>query len=935
MANPKSNIYPIQLQGAELNLNEYKAEIKQYSGFNKNNSPYVGGCLSNLFTKDETVGTPDTTYIDKNGDVYTVNTSGLYKNDEKVLDCVGANFFDIENMGKNAFPENVAYVFNEKIYILSYYNELVIHAENADGTYLEERLYRDDENFKKIDYISFNIQKIDNISQDFYIVTCVLNFTSNLTPSNKSIITVTKALLNIEDRFYLEGTGTQIESVTNKQPKRPVVIKQNIVSNVVHVIVLSGSTYDCNYHYTLNLSTFEFSYQNKLNVILETSGNDFPYKGSYVFTDNYYKFLTNRDMNEGFYISYLFKNYSINNNFTSVIIQEGSSLSSNPSVYFDLVPSLINNWGIFTATKSGSLSPGGDDDGFAFMIDDEVTTFAYLTDDMKLENNMGGILNSMVLVNNNTVSGISLPGGWILASEWNSIDENHIYFGHYSDGAWKNSNYYCLWKDINTGDWYKLKKSIPKLKEVNGQIIINANILKNSYRINDGKTLLFAPAWNNRRPSSISTTAVARNPQYMATTINEYLLGDNTSLLLNPVLVNHPSIGFSIPLISDKFIDTFANISVNIYSGKEQIKYEKSLIYIHSGVPEIYGYYNNKNLDGLPFPTTTDGNVQYSPSLFADFISNFGNDWYIKYGSNAYQLMKSGSQSVMSFYLGTLVEDLEELFIIQGQYYGIINNCLYSIQYSNGLLQNINYVCSVLNLQFCGATPYQAIFFSKTNRTLYSFTGANILQIMQPIDSISEVISYKYNPATQSIFLLTNAGVIVNGLFGMFQIAFKNPSVIYLLTEGFVIGDNEGHCKYVRYYPAEDYTRENIELETCFYGSNDTLVLVNDCLYLRLFSDEKESGEVEISATTLTNEGKTTERTTFKIKASDWDDKTNTVYLRYQPKEQRGLGISFKVNSPFKIAAMSVGTSADTILIDKVSKGAIINPQQTSSNTEW
>ena len=151
MANPKSNIYPIQLQGAELNLNKYKADIKQYSGFNKNNSPYVGGCLSNLFTKDETVGTPDTTYIDKNGDIYTVNTSGLYKNDEKVLDCTGSHFFDIENMGKDVFPEKVSFIFNENIYILFNPNGLIIHAKNADGTYLEEWLYQDD-NFIKIDY---------------------------------------------------------------------------------------------------------------------------------------------------------------------------------------------------------------------------------------------------------------------------------------------------------------------------------------------------------------------------------------------------------------------------------------------------------------------------------------------------------------------------------------------------------------------------------------------------------------------------------------------------------------------------------------------------------------------------------------------------------------------------------------------------------------
>jgi hypothetical protein len=62
---------------------------------------------------------------------------------------------------------------------------------------------------------------------------------------------------------------------------------------------------------------------------------------------------------------------------------------------------------------------------------------------------------------------------------------------------------------------------------------------------------------------------------------------------------------------------------------------------------------------------------------------------------------------------------------------------------------------------------------------------------------------------------------------------------------------------------------------------------------------------------------------------------THTVYLRYQPKEQRGLGVSFSINSPFKIAALSVGSQPDAILIDKVSKNAINAPQRTTNNNEW
>ena len=87
MANSRANIYPVQLQGAELNLNKYDAEIKQYSGFNKNNSPFVGGCLSNIFTKDKTIegANGENVYIDDNGDEYKVTTAGLFKNGGKII----------------------------------------------------------------------------------------------------------------------------------------------------------------------------------------------------------------------------------------------------------------------------------------------------------------------------------------------------------------------------------------------------------------------------------------------------------------------------------------------------------------------------------------------------------------------------------------------------------------------------------------------------------------------------------------------------------------------------------------------------------------------------------------------------------------------------------------------------------------------------------
>ena len=117
MANSRSNIYPVQLQGAELCLNKYDAEIKQYSGFNNNNSPFVGGCLSNVFTKEDSIegATDDNTIITENGDKYTVDTEGFYRNGEKLVSYPsGTTFFEERKLD---MPVSVLKVLSDNIYI--------------------------------------------------------------------------------------------------------------------------------------------------------------------------------------------------------------------------------------------------------------------------------------------------------------------------------------------------------------------------------------------------------------------------------------------------------------------------------------------------------------------------------------------------------------------------------------------------------------------------------------------------------------------------------------------------------------------------------------------------------------------------------------------------------------------------------------------------
>jgi hypothetical protein len=152
MANSKSNIYPIQLQGAELNLNKFDAEIKQYSGFNQNNAPFVGGCLSNLFTKNETIegGTPDNVYIDNNGDVYQVIANRFYKNGEYIRN-LSSKHLDISKMSNEIEDETICKYFRDDLFITRY--------RSVETNYVSYKLYAGDNSYNFIGCLRYFLYK--------------------------------------------------------------------------------------------------------------------------------------------------------------------------------------------------------------------------------------------------------------------------------------------------------------------------------------------------------------------------------------------------------------------------------------------------------------------------------------------------------------------------------------------------------------------------------------------------------------------------------------------------------------------------------------------------------------------------------------------------------------------------------------------------------
>lgn len=984
MANSKSTIYPVQLQGAELNLNKLDAEIKQYSGFNKNNSPFVGGCLSNIFKKESSIsgGNDKNVYVAPNGDVYNLTANGLFKNGNNVMLMGGSNFYSMKKINSKIDDGFVVRCFSEHIRIVKKYDDTMVYYQvyydneqmgNQNligyGTYLSDFTELE----KKFVWNALTGIFVTKGDKLFFIVGYAVHGGSNIyvydceTKERVGWCGLTTWIsddLDIPVALCYDETSSQVSlfysqdeeyqfalfasladdgSLTKIYPQEaPQAITEIDASIETTAEKLSPKDLGC-YHilnYPYNMAILK-----KQPYQTVTSSEKFKIIGRLKnpYYDNGLKFRTKTVMDYD-------KVYSVNDGFLET--NTGFTYNFFNGTYLPLMACFdyqalvsVNSGEVGTNQKCICIHHTSDDycfNGFSFfdytpsvVVDKTLSKAKFVLGDRVT---LGK--KFCLMFNNNQLSGIA--GKNVLFTNWNAIDAKTIAF--YADNRNNAGIEEVIYKDGD--DWFLISaQGTPEIRVFGNQLVINNDNVFNSFDMKREKTLHFATNYNSfmdtvdrqSRTTFYNCYGVSDNV-YAAGAVNEYKHEDNSSIILNPISFYTDKSVTNWYRFITHFLD-YVDIYYNLYSGDTNFKYA----YTTYCTINYGNYYTvnviDKDLSGLLYPSDTNGNVEYNVNLFSELMSIYGNMVFIKSSNNSYPLVIGNNNEVlMSYYLASGVENLENAFIIQGQYYGIIQDQIFSLQFNNGVVANITFVVNIEGLQFVGNTPYEALFFSKTNRCLYSFTGANVLNQKQLIDKISEVRNYLYNPATQTVFLITDIGVLFYGLFGVYLLEFTDISKIFLLENGIVMSDNIGNYRYIKYYLDEgdtDYVKENINIETCFYGMNNEMMTINDCLYFRLFSEEHEEGDLKVSATTISLSGRKTEETTFKIKATDWDKITHTIYLRYQPKAQRGLGVSFSINSPFKIASLSVGSQPDAVLVDKVSKGAITAPQQTSNNIEW
>ena len=448
MANSRSTIYPIQLQGAELNLNKYDAEIKQYSGFNKNNSPFVGGCLSNIFEKDTTIegANGKNVYIDDNGDVYQVDDYGFLKNGQPIgiRSDTALDFWDIEEI--QVPKDNIVCYYSDEAYITSYedvsgYTHFIIYLngktkEITAGSSSNPLLWKTaiiekfhDDTVGDFFCASIKYYTGSSTAGRQYVFSCTvysqygdheiqnaaLSISSDKTTNT---VTYTDPCLDYKNGYLFFAVNEHMDygNFPGYIDVAPLIKYINILSftdsasGKKFTAVISGGVnqfvnYDIGTYVQRYLACYFFKkdkcylYANMAN----TGNTDINYACclNYTFSSSGVEVVSNEDlgsipmyantrMKKPNFSEYIFKKYGV-------------------------------TYCLYNKTSDKYAVEGLCDFSSTGLSVDENDNIIFST---------GGVINNSVLVNNGYVSGIALPGANVLATEWNSIDKDFIFFSN-------------------------------------------------------------------------------------------------------------------------------------------------------------------------------------------------------------------------------------------------------------------------------------------------------------------------------------------------------------------------------------------------------------------------------------------------------------------------------------------------------------------------
>ena len=961
MANQKAQQIGIPFE-APINMNKNQTDIKQFVGYNDRNSPVYGGNLSPLYFK--TVANNKKTIFDKDGNYYQLDdsTGALIKNGTTSLMTVNTDGFKVSKVSDISLissitvnPMNVdSFTFDgpsRLAYMTVSGGAINLHVQYANSTseytytntysdlILGSRVfayngrilficagYKTDDDELKIHVIDFNeststfsnfgygdattpISLIAGSLNSTAIINSDVNTTFYDMNGNTGPIT-SKFRLKFNIASYTTGGYLPISIILESDSD--VISYQNSQISAVNLVIdyNNGWVRQATYSVPTPTDGYSFSlYWRYPNVLIDGTMTC-AYLGPYTTV----KAGTQTTIVPWAGIG------SVTPSGTTLALCTTTAEYTSPNLI--TIPSSYHN-NCFYATDGNNSSfffgAGRFRAAFIWNRYNSVNRGYVFDSSVGLHGagvtldsynnaicNIGMALkygNFELLYNNNIIQGIG-SNNHILLSDWTTVSSD------YDICTLQNKIYYC---DENS--YYKVSQgaAISFALVENRYIVMNTTSALNCWDINKNKAVFYATDWNNRMIPDNGGDIELFGSYYTAQNASYTVTGDSICSLQLPISIvagagkDFGAIDNPIPGLMLEFYCT-TNSKENLATNAT---YQYSVT--AGAVNNIYYFNKQASLEGLAYEAAA---LNSNPCIFDTFISSYTNqDMVISVSGMTYPLKYYNNSVILLYSISGGLENVQNTFVIQGQTYAIVNNKIFKTEYSSGNLILSSVVVDVFGLQYVGASPYMSLFYSQTNRTIYSFTGDAILNFVQDANTISEIYLTAYNPSTYKFYLCTNNGLYIvsgnNDIASSYRLNITGIDSIWFTTQGPIVV-TDSNIIYISYYSQTGYTDNKLTLSTCYYGAGNNYVGIIDCIYIRLYSENKENGTFTINLNTLTNEGCTNEVRTFNIKASDWDKLTNTFYIRYQPKNQRSVGTSINLTSDFPLASMSVSYSQDT-----------------------
>lgn len=568
-------------------------------------------------------------------------------------------------------------------------------------------------------------------------------------------------------------------------------------------------------------------------------------------------------------------------------------------------------------------------------------------------NNAAGVRGVDCLINNGYIIGFHSVNGNLI-TEINNIDNSEkvvicedVFSSNIYSNKWTKIYY------VNNSGERKVLSRVPRQCEIrelyaDRYLLTNADSEWNAYDIQTGKWFKWTSDWNNRivflhlHRSFIPTTQSHSNAIWSGSDLT--LVEVASACNPNYEVTNSPFVSTSFPQVIGYATNDAQNIKnmsisfdyqfIDIYSSKA----EQNAFAVYVGSIERRGLYVLRTfkaeLDGLTYPT---GDIVYAPCLLSRFIKSYNNIDFIEFGAdfldedetrNCYRLIYNNNAVVFGYVLSSMIENVKAIFVIQTSIYIVMGTKIAYAQFNGQNLQGLTFLTDIKGLDYMGALPDMALFWSKVNKTFYSFTGDAILQPFLEASNIHSVINSFYLPEIQSICMAVNEYIggqrtIIFQQDNIFEIELGLVKrVQYDKSTGSMILTTETEATKVAFMLPffTDFEPKKVKFATEFLTAGNEAVSVLSAWFIRLYALEpicRENGEITIRQNTMTDKGTQTEEKKLKIGRQDFDKLTNSYYFRYQPKYQRGVGFQLEVESDFAIQSIIGEMITDTTQIAK------------------